>query len=134
MANDAQGGTPRGNADGHPQHGPPPAKDPFFGRMNDPTGSARVRGICGDEMEFYLDIRDDVICEARYYTEGCDDTRRCGHVVAMAAQGRPLLDALAIHPRQIMDEDPLLTGGSRHCAILAVITLYRAIAEYLIQP
>ncbi len=27
-----------------------------------------------------------------------------------------------------------LPEGSRHCAILAVITLYRAIAEYLIQP
>jgi hypothetical protein len=33
-----------------------------------------------------------------------------------------------------MDEDQLVTDGSRHCAILAVITLYRAIAEYLIQP
>jgi hypothetical protein len=27
-----------------------------------------------------------------------------------------------------------VTEGSRHCAILAVMTLYRAIAEYLMQP
>jgi nitrogen fixation NifU-like protein len=109
-------------------------EDPFLGRMNDPSGSAFVRGACGDEMEFYLDIRDGVIREAKYHTEGCEDTRRYGRAVAMAAQGRSLLDALALSPRRIMDEDQLVTDGSRHCAILAVITLYRAIAEYLIQP
>ena len=32
--------------------------DPFFGRMNDPTGAAIVRGPCGDEMEFYLHIKE----------------------------------------------------------------------------
>ena len=85
-------------------------------------------------MEFYLDIRDGVIREAKYYTQGCHDTRRYGQAVAMAAQGKSLLDALGINPRQITDEDASLTEGSRHCAILAVITLYRAIAEYLIQP
>ena len=109
------------------------AYDPLFGRMNAPTGSAFIRGLCGDEMEFYLDIRDGVIREARYYTEGCQDTRWCGRAVAMAAQGKSLLDALAINPRQIMDADASLTEGSRHCTILAVITLYRAIAESLIQ-
>jgi nitrogen fixation NifU-like protein len=102
--------------------------------MSDPSGSAFVRGACGDEMEFYLDIRDGLILEAKYYTEGCDDTRRYGRAVAMAAQGKSLLDALGINPRQIMDDDASLTEGGRHCAILAVITLYRAIAEYLIQP
>jgi nitrogen fixation NifU-like protein len=134
MKRNSQGRAPDDSPDGLPEHAASPAKDPFFGRMNDPTGSARVRGICGDEMEFYLEIRDDVIREARYYTEGCDDTRRYGRAVAMAAEGRPLLAALAINPRQIMEEDPFLTAGSRHCAILAVITLYRAIAEYIIQP
>lgn len=110
------------------------AEDTFFGRMNDPSGSAFVRGVCGDEMEFYLDIRDGVICEAKYYTEGCEDTRRYGQAVARTAQGEHLLDALAINPRQIMDADVSLTEGSRHCAILAVITLYRAIADFLLKP
>jgi len=110
------------------------AEDPFLGRMSDPSGSAFVRGVCGDEMEFYLDIRNGAIREAKYYTEGCDDTRRYGRAVAMAAQGKSLLDALGINPRQIMDDDASLAEGSRHCAILAVITLYRAIADYLLKP
>ena len=43
---------------------PTPGTDPYIGRMNDPTASARLRGPCGDEMEFHLDIRDGRIEEA----------------------------------------------------------------------
>ena len=134
MANDEQARTPSDGTDRPLTELASGPEDPFLGRMNDPSGSAFVRGACGDEMEFYLDIRDDVIRQAKYYTEGCDDTRRYGRAVAMAAQGKALLDALALSPRQVMDEDRSLTEGSRHCAILAVIALYRAIADYLIQP
>ncbi len=108
--------------------------DPYYGRMNDPTGSAHVMGACGDEMEFYLYIREGVIREARYYTEGCDDTRRFGKAAARAAEGKSLLDALAVSPRQLMDDDVHVTDENRHCAILSVITLYKAIADFLIQP
>jgi len=134
MASDEQALTPFDRTKRTVEDAASSTEDPFLGRMNDPSGSAFVRGACGDEMEFYLDIRDDVICTAKYYTEGCDDTHRYGRAVAMATQGKTLLDALAINPRQIMDADASLTDGARHCAILAVITLYRAIAEYLIQP
>ena len=43
--------------------------DAFFGRMNAPMAAASVRGMCGDEMEFYLDIRDDRIEEVLYQPE-----------------------------------------------------------------
>jgi len=134
MASDVQGRTPFDGTDRVVEDVASSAEDPSLGRMNDPSSSAFVRGVCGDEMEFYLDIRDGLIREAKYYTEGCDDTRRYGRAVAMAARGKTLLDALAINPRQIMDDDTSLTEGSRHCAILAVVTLYRAIAEFLLKP
>ena len=111
-----------------------PANDPFWGRMNDPTGAADVVGICGDEMEFYLYIRDGVIEDVKYHTTGCDDTKACGRLVAQEAQGREVFDALAISPRQIIDSLEHLPHSGRHCAILAVTTLYRAIADYLLKP
>jgi len=111
-----------------------PGADPFFGRMNDPTGSAFVRGLCGEEMEFYLLIEDDVIRDVRYYTEGCAATRACGRAVAERAMGRTVLDALGINPREIVASQTSLTERDRHCAILAVSTLYRAIADYLLTP
>jgi len=108
--------------------------DAFWGRMNDPSGSAAVVGLCGDDMEFYLDIRDGVIEEVKYYTNGCADTRMSGHAAAKRAKGRSIIDALAISPREIIDNLPQLSDSGRHCAILAVATLHRAIADFLLKP
>ena len=111
---------------------PSPADDPFFGRLNDPTSMATICGLCGDEMEFHLAIEEGAIRDVKYYTEGCETTRRCGRAVARRAKGNTLLDALAISPREIIDSEECLPEDGRHCAILAVSTLYRAIADYLL--
>jgi NifU-like protein involved in Fe-S cluster formation len=41
-----------------------------FGRMNDASGSAYMKGLCGDEMEFYLVIENNVVIQVKYYTDG----------------------------------------------------------------
>ncbi|OPZ31444.1 MAG: NifU-like protein [Lentisphaerae bacterium ADurb.BinA184] len=112
----------------------PPADDPFFGRMNDPTAAGALRGPCGDEMEFYLVVHDDLIADVRYYTEGCGNTRACGRAVARRALGRKVTDALGISPGEIIRSGECEPEAGRHCAILAVSTLYRAIADYLLTP
>ena len=106
----------------------------YFGRMNDPTGASFLQGPCGDEMEFYLYIRDGILEDVKYYTEGCDHTRACGLAVAKRAKGRSVVEALAINAREIIDSLEGLAEQGRHCAILAVSTLYRAIADYLLKP
>jgi nitrogen fixation NifU-like protein len=108
--------------------------DHFFGRMNDPTAAGVIRGPCGDEMEVYLDIRDGVIEAVRYYTEGCGNTRACGYAVARRAQGRNVVDGLSISAGEIIRSGECEPEAGRHCAILAVTTLYRAIADYLLKP
>lgn len=106
-----------------------------FGRMNDPTASAWIKGICGDEMEFYLHIRDQVINDIKFYTEnGCEDTRCAGEKVAELAKGKNVMDALSVNAKQVMDDIEDLPESGRHCAILAVSTLYKAIADYLLKP
>ena len=111
-----------------------PAADPLFGRMNAPTAAAVLRGICGDEIEFYLIITDGAVEDVRYYTDGCEHTRRCAQAVARAVKGRSVHEALGVNPREIIDGDPSLSQDGRHCAILAVSTLYRALADYLLMP
>jgi NifU-like protein involved in Fe-S cluster formation len=108
--------------------------DPFFGRMNAPTAAASIRGICGDEMEFHLAIHDDRIEDIRYHTEGCGNTRACGLAVARRAVGRKISDALSISAGEIIRSGECEPAEGRHCAILAVTTFYRAIADYLLQP
>lgn len=110
------------------------AEDQYFGRMNDPTAAASIKGICGDEMEFYLVIRDERIEDIRYHTTGCGNTRSCGHAVARRAKGRSITDALSISAGELIRSGECEPEAGRHCAILAVTTLYRAIADYLLTP
>ncbi len=110
------------------------SEDEFFGRMNDPTSAGSIKGPCGDSMEFSLVIADDTIQDVRYYTEGCGNTRASGQAVAKRVKGRQVVDALSVSPGEIIKSDECLPEEGRHCAILAVSTLYRAIADYLLQP
>lgn len=110
------------------------SEDRYFGRLNDPTASASVKGLCGDEMEFYLVISHDRIEDIRYFTEGCGNTRSCGHAVARRAQGRTVTDALSISAGELIRSGECETDEGRHCAILAVTAFYRALADYLLKP
>lgn len=105
-----------------------------LGRMNDPTASAFVKGICGDEMEFYLFIKDEIIKEIKFYTEnGCDDTKAAGNALASIVENKSIPIALSISPSMVMDNITDLSEEGRHCAILATITFYKAIADYMLQ-
>ena len=69
--------------------------------MNDPTGAGSIRGPCGDEMEFYLYVRNGVIEDVKYYTNGCANTRACGTAVARRVKGRSISDALLINAGEL---------------------------------
>ncbi|NLB60095.1 MAG: iron-sulfur cluster assembly scaffold protein [Lentisphaerae bacterium] len=84
-------------------------------------------------MEIYLEIQNDTILKASYYAEGCANTRACGQAVARRAQGKSISAALAISAGELIRSGECQPLAGRHCAILAVSTLYRAIANYLLQ-
>ncbi len=106
----------------------------FFGRISDPTASASVTGPCGDTMEFYLVVSDGRIADVRYHTDGCAHTRIYGEMVAAMAKGLKIEEALRIHPAMILAGVQGLPEANRHCAVLAVSALYRAIGTYMILP
>jgi len=105
--------------------------DGLFGKLEAPTAMASLRGPCGDLMEFYLIIRNDVIEDMRCHTSGCGNTRACGAAVAQRAKGRSITNALSISAGELIRSGECEPEEGRHCAILAVSTLYRAIADYL---
>jgi nitrogen fixation NifU-like protein len=85
-------------------------------------------------MEFYLYIRNEVLEDVKYYTDGCGNTRACGQAVAQRAKGKSVTDALCISAGEIIRSGECDPEQGRHCAILAVSTLYRALADYLLKP
>ena len=105
----------------------------YLGRMNDPTASAYLKGICGEEMEFYLIIEDDTITEIKYFSEGCLYTKACAAVVADYAQGKSIKEALSISSGRVIEALVDLPEPHLHCSILAVSTFYRAAADYFLK-
>jgi nitrogen fixation NifU-like protein len=103
------------------------------GRMNDPSGAAWIKGLCGDTMEMYLAIEDNIVKEAKFYTDGCGATYACGSLATELAAGKDIYDALGISPKEIIDKLQNLPEDHRHCAVLAVSTLYKAIANYMLN-
>lgn len=104
-----------------------------FNRMNDPVAYAVIKGPCGDEIEFYLVIKDGLIEDISFYTQGCIATVLFGEMVSCFVLNKSIYDALDVSAKRIMDMLPKLPADHKHCAILAVSTLYRAIAQYLLM-
>jgi nitrogen fixation protein NifU and related proteins len=104
-----------------------------LGKFEKPTVYSKIKGICGDEMEFYLMIENDIIKSIRFLTTGCYFTILCGNAVACEAEDKKVIDALEINPKQILSIVSNLPEHHYHCTILAVSTLYKAIAEYLLK-
>jgi len=104
-----------------------------IGRMNDPDGAAFVKGQCGDTMEMYLIIEQEKIKEILFTTDGCGITTACGSVTTELVKGKSIKEALGISPANVIDVLGDYLGSDPHCAILAVITLHKALADYLLR-
>ncbi|MFA4991037.1 MAG: iron-sulfur cluster assembly scaffold protein [Candidatus Omnitrophota bacterium] len=109
-------------------------KDEYFGRMNDASGAAYIKGLCGDEMEFYLVIEDNLVKEIKYYTDGCVFTKACGDIAARLSLKKSIPEVLRISPQQIVEELKDLPRDYIHCSILAVSALHKAVTDYLLKP
>jgi nitrogen fixation NifU-like protein len=106
----------------------------YFGQMNDPSGSAYIKGICGDQMEFYIVVENDKIIDVKFHTDGCIYTTACGAMTCKLVMGRSIREALGVSAGQVIAELNALPKSHVHCAILAVSALYKAIADYLLKP
>lgn len=103
----------------------------FYGKIEDPDGFACVKGICGDEMEFYIRVKNNTIEDVKYYTMGCAPTRLCAETAARFARGKSVNEALSLSPSRVIAESVGLPADHSHCSILSSITLFKAIADYM---
>ncbi|NQT26748.1 iron-sulfur cluster assembly scaffold protein [candidate division KSB1 bacterium] len=104
-----------------------------MGRMNDPDGGAFIKGLCGDIMEIYLLIEGETIYKIYFHTEGCGVTLACGSMLTELVMGKTIQEALKISPYDVMNALDGLPRDGIHCAILAVNTMHKAIADYLLK-
>jgi nitrogen fixation protein NifU and related proteins len=104
-----------------------------LGSFDNPTAYAKIKGICGDEMEFYIIIENDIVRGIKFLTTGCYFTIVCGNAVACEVEGKNVIDALKINPKHIITTARRLPTHHYHCSILAVSTFHKAIAGYFLE-
>ena len=102
-----------------------------IGKIEDADGYGKVKGSCGDTMEIFLKIKDDLIVDARFITDGCGTSIVCGCMVTELAEGRNTNEADEINAEKVLHELDGLPETDQHCASLAADTLRYAITNYL---
>lgn len=105
-----------------------------FQKMENPDGWAQAKGSCGDTMEMFLKMKDDVILHCTFQTDGCGTTIACGSVATELARSKTFTEALAsVSAGEILKKLGGLPEEDVHCAQLAAEALRRALADYLYQ-
>jgi NifU-like protein involved in Fe-S cluster formation len=100
-------------------------------QVENPDGTARITGNCGDTMEIALRIRDGRVMATSFWTDGCSVSKSCVETAALLARGKAIKEVRAINMMTIMDEVGQLPDTHLHCAQLAETTLQRAVQDYL---
>ncbi len=93
-------------------------------------GHGRKTGECGDTVEMFLSIENDLIKHVSFIVEGCRNTHACGNTVASLAEGKETDAAWEITPENVIQFLETLPKENYHCAELAVGAFYLALSNY----
>jgi nitrogen fixation NifU-like protein len=103
----------------------------YMGQIDVPHGYGKVKGPCGDTVQIFLNIKNDMITDARFLTDGCATTIAAGGMACELAIGKTLREAFKITKEVILEQLGGLPEESIHCALLASDTLRVALTDYL---
>jgi len=78
------------------------------GDIEDAGGFARITGPCSDTMETWLKVRNGIITDATFTTDGCGITIAAGSMVTEMAKGKSVSQALRISQEDVLSA----LGGS----------------------
>lgn len=101
-----------------------------WGQMEDADVYAAVTGPCGDTQKLFLKISGNTITKASFLTDGCGPTIACGSKLTQMITNLTLDEAKKISPQELEDALDGLPENHKHCALLAVNTLQKALSDY----
>ncbi len=101
------------------------------GVIENPDGYGKVGNpVCGDIMEIFIKVKDDVIEDIRFRTFGCGSAIATSSMVTDMARGKTLDEALKITRDDVATELEGLPPKKMHCSNLAADALHAAIEDY----
>ena len=104
------------------------------GTIENPDGYGKVGNpVCGDLMEMYIEVKDDVITDIQFQTFGCGSAIATSSMVTELAKGKHVDEALKITRGDVASELDGLPPQKMHCSNLAADALHEAIKDYTIK-
>jgi len=101
------------------------------GTIENPDGYGKVGNpVCGDLMEMYITVKDDVITDMKFQTFGCGSAIATSSMVTEMAKGMHVDEAMKITRNDVADELDGLPPIKMHCSNLAADALHEAIKDY----
>lgn len=102
------------------------------GEMENPDGVGHVGNpVCGDIMELYIKVENDVIIDAKFKTFGCGAAIATSSMVTEMVRGKTIDEALKVSNRAVAEALGGLPPIKMHCSVLAEEALQSAIEDYL---
>jgi nitrogen fixation NifU-like protein len=101
------------------------------GVIENPDGYGKVGNpVCGDLMEIYIKIKDDIITDIKFKTFGCGSAIATSSMITELAKGKHIDEALKITRNDVANELDGLPPQKMHCSNLAADALREAIKDY----
>ena len=101
------------------------------GVINDPDGYGKVGNpVCGDVMEIFIKVKDDVITDIKFRTFGCGSAIATSSMVTDLAKGKHIDEAMKLTRGDVASELDGLPPQKMHCSNLAADALHEAIKDY----
>ena len=102
-----------------------------MGEMENPDGIGKVGNpMCGDIMELYIRVDNDVITDAKFMTFGCGAAIATSSMVTELVKGKSLEEALKISNATVAEALDGLPPVKMHCSVLAEDALKAAVEDY----
>ena len=104
------------------------------GTIENPDGYGKVGNpVCGDLMEIFIRVKDDIITDIKFRTFGCGSAIATSSMVTELAKGKHVDEAMKINRNDVADELDGLPPKKMHCSNLASDALHEAIKNYRIE-
>jgi len=102
------------------------------GEIKNPDGIGHVGNpVCGDIMEMYIKVENNIIVDAKFKTFGCGAAIATSSMVTELVKGKTIDEALKISNRAVVEALGGLPHIKMHCSVLAEEALKSAISDYL---
>jgi nitrogen fixation NifU-like protein len=103
---------------------------PYMGILPNADQCSEMTGSCGDTMEVYVKVQDNIIQDVRYQVMGCAGAVSAAMAAVDIVKGKTIAEAKKLTDGDVFRLLEEIPAKKHHCIQLAVKTLLKALQEY----